>query len=51
MTFLSDPIDMAHLPYENWRALNDGATNPDCEGVLGMTPREHFHAYLWPRVR
>lgn len=52
---LPDPIDMddpAHLPliYENWRALNDGATNPGCEEAiaLGMTPREHLFTYLLP---
>lgn len=55
MPILPDPIDMddpAHLPliYENWRALNGGASNPDCEEAiaLGMTPREHLFAYLLP---
>lgn len=56
MPALPDPIDMEdpeHLPliYENWRALNGGATDADCEEAiaLGMTPREHFVTYLWRR--
>lgn len=55
MPTLPDPIDMddpAHLRlfYENWQALNNGATKADIEEAiaLGMTMAEYADAYLKP---